>query len=325
MKIFACPFCGATAFFTNLNCGCGALLVFDPDIAGFSAEGEICANRSAIGCNWKAHEADTGLCRSCAMTEVVPDTFLGENTSLWASAEASKRWVLATLARWGWFTRNDDGLNPRFHLLSEDTLNGPAIVVMGHEKGVVTINLNEANPVEGVRRREALSERLRTMTVHFRHEIAHFLFERLMASRPGFADAFRNIFGDERADYGAALDAHYQSGPAANWNDSFITTYASSHPHEDWAETAAHVMHLTDMLDSAVAAGLMRPPLDNPAYDAYAETNSEALIPTAAAYGVALNHVNRSIGHDDIYPFVHTPKVKAKLAAAHGWLSGSGP
>lgn len=336
MRIFACPSCGATAFFSNLTCVCGANLVFDPSQQAF-VEGRVsCSNRAEISCNWVVEDADVGadadadagagqgqgLCRSCAMTKVVPDTFRGNNHMLWASAETSKRWVLATLGRWSWFVPGDAGQSPEFHLLSEDTASGPAVVVMGHAAGLVTINLAEADPVEEVRRREALSERLRTMTVHFRHEIAHFLFERLIESRPEFPDAFREIFGDEREDYGKALKRHYANGPPVDWAERFITPYASSHAHEDWAETAAHVMHLTDMLDSAVAAKLLLPPLDNLDYDAYAERDATRLIDAAASYGVALNHVNRAMGHNDIYPFFHKPPVRAKLVAAHAWLSG---
>lgn len=324
MRIYACPSCHATAYFSNQRCICGSTLVYDPERDDFIPDAQSCANRAQIGCNWVAEQVDTGLCRSCAMTEVVPDIKQGDNLALWSRAEASKRWVLATLGRWGWFTDADTGPNPRFHLLSEDTAKGHTNIIMGHQNGLVTINLAEADPIEEVRRREALSERLRTMTAHFRHEIAHFLFERLAAAHPDFVGKFTGVFGDPQADYGDALKRHYANGAPADWNDRFITPYASAHAHEDWAETSAHVMHLADMLDSAVEAGLTLPVLNNLKYDAYAETDAKALIDTAGAYGLALNHVNRSIGHDDIYPFVHSQTVQDKLAAAHGWLSGAG-
>ncbi|UOA26439.1 putative zinc-binding metallopeptidase [Pseudosulfitobacter sp. DSM 107133] len=324
MRIYACPTCNATAYFANRQCTCGSPLVYDPEQDRFVAGAQGCANRARIGCNWRVESPDTGLCRSCAMTEVVPDIKQGANLTLWTRAEASNRWVLATLGRWGWFTDADTGSPPRFHLLSEVTAKGRANVVMGHQNGLVTINLAEADPIEEIRRREALSERLRTMTGHFRHEIAHFLFERLAASRPGFLSQFTQVFGDPQADYGAALKRHYANGAPADWNSRFISPYASAHAHEDWAETSAHVMHLTDMLDSAVEAGLTLPMLNNLKYDAYAETDARALIKTAAAYGLALNHVNRSIGHHDIYPFVHSPVVLDKMVKAHGWLCGAG-
>jgi hypothetical protein len=324
MRIHACPNCKATAYFSNLRCICGNTLVYDPEQDGFFAGRKSCANRSRIGCNWVAEQGDTDLCRSCAMTEVVPDIEQGDNLALWSRAEASKRWVLATLGRWGWFTDADQGPNPRFHLLSEDTAKGRTNVITGHQNGLVTINLAEADPIEEVRRREALSERLRTMTAHFRHEIAHFLYERLAVDHPDFASRFGRVFDDPQADYGAALKRHYANGAPADWNNRFITPYASAHAHEDWAETSAHVMHLTDMLDSAVEAGLTLPVLNNLKYDAYAESSAKALIETAGAYGLALNHVNRSIGQDDIYPFVHSRIVLEKMVSAHGWLCRAG-
>jgi hypothetical protein len=37
----------------------------------------------------------------------------------------------------------------------------------------------------------------------------------------------------------------------ANWQKSFISKYATSHPWEDWAETWAHYLHIMDMLETA--------------------------------------------------------------------------
>ena len=158
------------------------------------------------------------------------------------------------------------------------------------------------------------------MIGHFRHEIAHFLFLRLTAHET-FLPSFRATFGDERADYGKALDAYYANGPDPQYQASFVTRYASAHPHEDWAETVANVLHLTDILDSAAASHLQCDGMPPRRYDAYAETESEALLSQALELGLALNHVNRSMGLQDIYPFVISPTVRAKLILAHQWVS----
>ncbi len=322
MRLFNCPACGARIFFANLTCAaCKTPLVYRPDLNAFAAGAAPCANRAEIACNWAA-ETD-GLCRSCAMTRVIPDTFHGENRDLWAEAELAKRRVVAGLGRWGWLGPRDGGPAPTFHLLAEDTRAGPATVVMGHAGGVVTINITEADPVARVSRREALGERQRTMTGHFRHEIAHFLFMRL-AERPEFLPAFRALMGDEREDYAAALARHYADGPPPGHNRCHVTAYASAHPHEDWAETAAHVMHLTDMLDSATAAGLSGRGLPPAGYDAYAERDAKRLLTQAVRLGIAINHVNRSMGLADIYPFVLHFAVRRKIRAVHRWLS-AGP
>ena len=61
------------------------------------------------------------------------------------------------------------------------------------------------------------------------------------------------MFGDEREDYGEALKRHYANGPRAEWQNAFVSAYASSHPWEDWAETWAHYLHIVDTLETASA------------------------------------------------------------------------
>lgn len=252
------------------------------------------------------------------MTTVVPESFHQENRRLWAAAEASKRWVLANLARWNWFLDRDDGPRPTFHMLAEVTRDGPATVMMGHADGVLTINVVEADPVTRIARGNDLGEKLRTLAGHFRHELAHFLFERL-ATRPDFLDEFRSLFGDERCDYADALKRHYKYGPPDGWEQFFVSSYASCHPHEDWAESLAHLLHLTDIVDSCVNMNLRSPNL--PAgYDAYGETDPVRLVSIGVEIGIAMNHANRSMGLHDIYPFILTPETRAKLYFAHTWL-----
>lgn len=318
MRIFACPVCGTAVYFHNLTCTCGAELAFVSEQGQFQFDGPHCANRGIIACNWATDFADS-LCSSCAMTEVVPDRSLPETRSLWADAEAAKRWVLTNLGRWGWFTSQDTGPRPRFHLMAEATRAGPVQVTMGHAGGLITINVAEADPVERVRRRRTLGEPYRTMTGHFRHELAHFIFERLK-TRAEFVEAFRAVFGDERSDYQAALKCYYENGPPAHWERHHVTTYASSHPHEDWAESFAHLLHLTDIIDSALAASVMWAESSECDYDAYADRDSGKLIALGASLGIALNHVNRAMGLADLYPFVLAPESRSKLAFVHAWV-----
>lgn len=321
MRIFSCPSCGGEVNFSNTDClACGQPLHFDIAVGDFVAAGADCANRPAIGCNWVA--GDSGLCWSCAMTRVIPETMEGENRLHWAKSETAKRRVLAQLGRWGWFTPADTGRLPVFRMLSEVTSDGPRDVVMAHGDGEITINVTEADVLERMERREELGEKLRTMIGHIRHEIAHFLFLRL-CDAPDFLPAFRALMGDETADYAAALARHYDAGPPEGWGAAHVTPYASAHPHEDWAETLAHLLHLVDIIDCAVAAGWTS--AEAPAgYDAYAEPDGQKVITLGADYAMGVNHINRSIGLGDIYPFVLTDGVRDKLAFVHGWL-GAGP
>jgi hypothetical protein len=109
-------------------------------------------------------------------------------------------------------------------------------VFTGHDNGLITINLAEADDAERERRRHQMGEPYRTLLGHFRHEIAHYYWARLVAKSPSLAQ-FRELFGDERRDYGAALQEYYASGAPADWPERFVSAYASSHPWEDFVET----------------------------------------------------------------------------------------
>lgn len=318
MKIFACPGCNADLFFDNLVCGCGLAVGFSPEQQRFVSDQQFCANRDMLGCNWTTAQDDT-LCDSCRMTSVHPDLSVDGNDQLWARAEAAKRHVLAGLLRWGWFGTGDTGARPEFHMLAEATSSGAVDVTMGHASGLVTINLAEADASERIRRRDMLGEPYRTLIGHFRHEIAHFLFERLARSEQ-FVAEFRALFGDERQDYSAALARHYENGAPADWQAAHISAYAAAHPHEDWAESAAHTLLLTDIVDSFLAAGLRAASVPEKGYDPFAETQAQHLLDAALAIGVAMNHVNRAAGQPDLYPFVTTPRTREKLGFALRWL-----
>jgi hypothetical protein len=314
MRVFTNPVGSGSLWFDNLTTAEGTPVAYDPQARAFLSMPPYCVNREVIGCNWIAPEQGA-FCRSCAMTALAPDPSVQGAIANWAHTEAAKRWVLDNLGRWHWFRPEDPGARPVFHMLAE----GPTPVLMGHVEGVVTISVAEADPVLRATRRQALEEPYRTMIGHMRHEIAHMLWWRL-SLRDDFLEAFRSMFGDERDDYTAALQRHYNEGPPPDWQQRFLTVYASAHPHEDWAETAAHLLHLTDITDSFVAAGLSSPDLPNAGWDPYAEPITERLVRAAASLATGVNHVNRSMGLSDLYPFVLSQAAQHKLIFVHDWL-----
>lgn len=316
MQRLDCPNCGQRVYFHNTICACGAPLVFDPESGRFIANAQVCAKLDSLGCNWVAENGE--FCRSCAMTTTIPDLSVEGNAELLARSEAAKRWVLANLARWRWFTNADQGARPIFEMLSERAGQQEVKVTMGHADGIITINVVEADDAVRVERQQELGELYRSMIGHMRHEIAHFLFERL-ALLPGFLDDFRAMFGDERADYGAALQAHYANPQPKG--DQYISEYATMHPHEDWAETSAHVLHLVDMTDSLMATGLTGPEIPPAGYDAYADADGDHLLHVATAVALAVNEINRALDNPDVYPFVLTDTTRTKLKFALHWLS----
>ncbi len=72
---------------------------------------------------------------------------------------------------------------------------------------------------------------------------------------------FRKLFGDETADYQAALKQYYGQRPPPDWQDRYVSAYASAHPWEDWAETWAHYFHILDTVDTAESFGVTLAPL----------------------------------------------------------------
>ena len=314
MHVFDNPVGPGSLWFDNLTTADGTSVAYDPQARAFVTMPPFCANREIIGCNWIAPEQGA-FCRACAMTALAPDPSIPDAIANWAKTEASKRWAIDNLGRWHWFRPEDPGTRPVFHMLAE----GLMPVQMGHVDGIVTISVAEADPVVRVTRREALVEPYRTMIGHMRHEISHMLWWRL-SLREDFLAAFRELFGDEQADYTAALQRHYQQGPPPSWELSYLTSYASAHPHEDWAETASHLLHLTDIADSFVAADLSAPELPLRGWNPYAEADAARLIHLATAITMRVNQVNRSMGLSDLYPFVPSETARRKLAFVHDWL-----
>ena len=109
-------------------------------------------------------------------------------------------------------------------------------------------------------------------------------------------------------DYQEAIDRHYSQGPPAGWESSYISTYATMHPFEDFAETWAHYMHICDTIETASEYGLTS--VGSPtAFSSFRDLVVGVWVPLS----VALNQINRSMGKDALYPFVIPPPVLDKL------------
>jgi hypothetical protein len=198
-------------------------------------------------------------------------------------------------------------------------------VVTGHAGGVITLDLHEADDATRESRRAALGEPYRTLLGHLRHESGHYYWQRLIAAQPAL-EAWRNLFGDERAPYDAALQAYYASGPAADWGQHHVSAYASAHPWEDWAETWAHYLHFADTLETARALGLSgeQVAVEFEPFDAGALGGDAAQARDFAAQlkgwmelAGALNELCRSMGVADFYPFVLSLGAARKLFFVH--------
>jgi hypothetical protein len=203
-----------------------------------------------------------------------------------------------------------------------DTIGGPRVLT-GHESGIITLNIDEADDVKREQRRVSMHEPYRTLLGHFRHEIGHYYWDCLIKNSPRLL-SYRKIFGDERIDYNTAIKTHYANGPRPRWNEQFISAYASVHPWEDWAESWAHYMHMTDTLETAAACGLSLQPgrSDEPTMKkqpvklAHRQEFAE-IIENWFPLTYALNSLNRGMGLPDAYPFVLPPAAIDKLRFVH--------
>ncbi|WPP50076.1 zinc-binding metallopeptidase family protein [Catalinimonas niigatensis] len=198
-------------------------------------------------------------------------------------------------------------------------------VLTGHAQGLITLNIAEADDAERAKRRQAMGEPYRTLLGHFRHEVGHYYWDRLIANT-NFLSAYRQLFGDEQQDYGEALKLHYQQGVPDDWAKQYISTYASAHSWEDWAETWAHYLHLIDTLETAHAFSLRVAPKvaqeddslsANIDRDPYTLKNFDEIIALWLPLTFAMNSINRSMGQPDLYPFVIPPPVIEKLRFVH--------
>jgi hypothetical protein len=340
MKLFACQNCGQQLYFENTRCeSCGLSLGYLPvrqavtalraDSPNWRALADprgryrYCANSIHGACNWLIRASDPEqFCAACRHNRTIPDLTQPDNLAHWRRMEIAKHRLFYTLLRLRLPLRtrgeSPDGLAFDFLADASGASPGASPVITGHAEGVITINLAEADDAERERRRGQMGEPYRTLLGHFRHEIAHYCWGRLIADTPVVED-FRQIFGDERQDYGAALQRYYSSGAPADWPEHFVTAYATAHPWEDFAETWAHYFHMVDTLETAGAFGVVLAPklskglitrIDFDPHDVDMDRLIEAWIPVT----FAANSINRSMGLPDLYPFVLSAPVIGKLA-----------
>lgn len=333
MKDFLCQ-CGETLYFENTSCSaCGCVVGWCDlcnSLRAMVGEGPYgcstcssaliaCANRihhticnGLVAAPKGGNERIPGLCRRCCSTIVTPDKRDAEAISRWGVLEAGKRLLLYGLDSlgldWAW-REGEPALRFRF---VADTAGKK--VVTGHAAGVITINLQEADPVHREIARRDFGEPQRTVIGHLRHEFGHYLQLRLFGDQPG--PEVVTLFGDPAAiPYPDALKAYYANGPRADWREQHISAYASAHPWEDFAETASFYLDMMAVLDTLVSHQAI--------LQSFPNTFDEALQSYQTAAFV-LNEVNRSMGLTDLVPYVVSEPVAAKLKCISDGVQNAG-
>ena len=353
MNLFDCQVCGQTLYFENTRCeGCGHRLGYVPEdrklravvpvgtepAAVWQVTGDatrafaFCDNARHDVCNWLLTPGEgDGFCLACRHNNTIPNLSKPGNLDLWRLMEAAKHRLFYTLIelKLPIVSREEDPERGLIFEFRSDPTTGPKVMT-GHSKGRITIAIAEADDAERERRRKALREPYRTLLGHFRHEVAHYYWDRFVKDAPALGPC-RATFGDERASYKEALKRHYREGPPADWRARFVSAYATMHPWEDFAETFAHYLHIVDTLDTAAAFGVAIRPRDVAQAEALAVAvdfrpeQAESVVPLVQAWlplTFAFNSLNRSMGLGDLYPFVLNPAVVAKLGFIHDLVRG---
>jgi hypothetical protein len=336
--------CGTRVSFGDRLCpACGSQLGYLPDegrMAALDAGREpgtwttdgrdellkFCSNRhSPAACNWMVFaENPAEFCIACRLNRSIPDLSDADNARYWSSIEAAKRRLVSQLIALGSPVLSkiyDDPENGLMFDFLRSPPGGPQVMT-GHANGLITINVEEADDAKREENRHAMGEPYRTLLGHFRHEVGHYYWDRLIWNRK-WLEPFRKLFGDERASYAEALKRNYEQGPPPDWAQSFISSYATMHPWEDWAETWAHYMHIVDGLGTALGFGLDAAnievefdPFDKNALYAPDDRNAPRFLELLNGWLeliVVLNEMARSMGEHDFYPFVISAPAVAKL------------
>ena len=352
MRLFSCKSCHQILFFENTRCerclhALGfradgqdlATLEIAPDSTGdtwvaLDVPGRtyrFCANARHGVCNWLVDVRTGGtMCPACRHNRVIPALDEPDNRLAWHKIEAAKHRLFYTLFKLGLAQAVDLGAakEPLVFQFLADIPNAKGEHVMtGHDDGVITLALSEADDAEREQRRKLMGEPYRTLLGHFRHEVGHYFWDRLVRDGGRLAEC-RAVFGDDTQDYPAALRRHYQQGAPSDWQENYVSTYATSHAWEDFAETWTHYMHIVDTLEMAHAYNLeLSPDVDRDgefavdySIDPYDAPDIQSLIDVWLPVSTALNSMNRTMGKEELYPFVLSPPVVVKLGFIHGLI-----
>lgn len=344
MRLFRCAACDQLLYFENRRCEkCGhdlgyvaetnELAPVEPDGDAWRTLGRtagryrFCANAAHDACNWLIPaDQDEEFCLACRHNRTVPDIEVPENLRKWRKVEMAKHRLIYSLIRLNLpLESNKDregGLC--FDFLADDPDQTTPRVMTGHDEGLVTIALAEADDAEREQRKNDLGELYRTVLGHFRHEVGHYYWNRLVRDA-GRLNAFRDLFGDETVDYGEALKTYYANGPTPDWQIDYVSAYATAHPWEDFAETFKHYIHIVDTLEMAAAFGIrVRPGLDRTGdlaaqvdFNPYRACSIQQMVDSWLPISFALNNLNRCLGMTDAYPFILGPGVIAKVGFVH--------
>jgi hypothetical protein len=317
-----CPRCVAITDVTTGNDGaficprCDAKMVKCSNYASFN----VC-NRFVLRKEGEGSQGQTSagiFCDCCRFNRIIPDLKIPGNKEKWYRLEAAKRRTLYDLNLVGlpYGNERDEIVPPLVFEFKGDPIPDKRYrgmgdgqkVFTGHDCGVITINIQEADDIEREKLRVNMHEAQRSLLGHFRHEFGHYVWDVMIKGKS--EPACIALFGDHNdPGYDVALKAYYKDGPKPNWLLNYVSAYATMHPWEDFAETFAVYLDMSSTLDTAMYRNLI-PPVD--------PKDLDAMVDAYKRLGIALNEMNRTIGLLDFLPEVFAKPIREKLRYIHG-------
>ncbi|QMW01431.1 zinc-binding metallopeptidase family protein [Spirosoma foliorum] len=346
MKIYPCQ-CGNTLHFENSSCvvchrevgwcpSCEGIRSLDAvDAYTYSCNHcqaqvtkclnyrnyQVCNRLVEVKTTWQEANA---YCKCCSLNRVVPDMSVPGNREKWYNLEAAKRRLIYTLDL---LKLPYGSIYDGFPLPLTFDFKGNVVqithagtdaiiaekVFTGHADGTITINIEEADPIEREKLRVDFGEARRTLIGHFHHEIGHYYWQLLVQNK--CEDECKAIFGDHTSlGYSYAMNQYYQYGPKPDWPLSYISAYASMHPWEDFAETFRAYLEMITILDTADSVHLL---LEAEEAVDFEGAPFEKMLLKYEELGIKLNEMNRTLGLLDMVPEVFTPAVIQKMKFIH--------
>jgi hypothetical protein len=274
----------------------------------------------------KGHLHNVGaeqLCDYCRFNETIPDLSVQDNKEKWYRLEVAKRRLLYNLdllyLPYGTQAEGFElplSFDFKADILPDSdevwkTMGQEERVYTGHADGKITINIREADPVAREKLRIDFGESHRTLIGHFRHEIGHYYWQLLVQGK--CEEAFKSLYGDhENPTYSQALEQYYQQGAPPDWQQSYISAYATMHPWEDFAETWGAYLDMVSVLDTAENASLLQIE-EEEAQD----RQFDVMLDRYQQIGIKINEMNRELGLVDLVPEVFSLPVVRKMRFIH--------
>ena len=278
-------------------------------------------------CNWLVPAEDSAsFCPACALNRTIPDLGAARQPRALAGARGGQAAadLCAAAARLplGPGRRTPSTASPS---TSSPTPAPSQPVMTGHDDGLITINIAEADSAERERRRVELGEPYRTLLGHLRHEVGHYYWDVLVRDG-GQLEAARAVFGDERDRLPGGAAAALPAGRAGQLAGELRQRLRDDAPlgglRRDLDPLSAHGRHPRHRRELRPRRRRRRSPTTRRSRPRSPSTPTaprdfDQLVEAWLPLTVAVNSLNRSMGQPDLYPFALTPATIEKLRFIH--------